>query len=132
MPKATKKDEKKDAPKIIEEQKPQVEKSPEPEPEEKEVQEVFIDLDSIPLVFNKKTVELWLGNAQARLTNAVTSAMLLPQALPPKQTVTLLVFAIAAIKDGGIVVVPEVFLGNEYLEGLSYLGPVGDFFAFRK
>ena len=131
MPKAKKQDEIKETPEVIEEQsEPQVEESP--EPEEEKVQDAFIDLDSIPLVFDKKTVELWLSKASARITNAVVSAMLLPQALPPKQSVTLLLFAIAAVKGGGIVVVPEVFLGNEYLEGLSYLGPVEDFFAFRK
>lgn len=130
MPKAKAKDEKPEVEEVVEE--PQVEESPEPEPEEKEVQEQFIDLDSIPLVFNKKTVDLWLSSAGARLVNKVSSVMLIPQALPPKQSVTLLVLAIQAVVPGGIVVVPEVFLGNEYLENLSYLGPVGDFFAFRK
>ena len=131
MPKAKDKDEKQKVEKVIEE--PKVEESPEPEPKEKKkVQEQFIDLDSIPLVFDKRTVALWLSKAGARMVNKVGSAMLLPQALPPKQSVTLLLFAIQAVRGGGIVVVPEMFLGNEYLENLSYLGPVGDFFAFRK
>ena len=129
MAKAKEKDKKSEVEEVVE--VPEVEESPEPEPKE-EVQEQFIDLDRIPLVFDKKTVDLWLGKVGARVVSVFDSAMLLPQALRPKQSVTLLLFAIQAVKDGGIVVVPEVFLGNEYLEGLDYLGPVGDFFAFRK
>jgi len=129
MAKAKEKGKKPEVEEVVE--VPEVEESPESEPE-KEVQEQFIDLDSITLVFDKKTVDLWLGSFGARMVNAVDSAMLLPQALRPKQSVTLLLFAIQAVRNGGIVVVPEVFLGNEYLEGLDYLGPVGDFFAFRK
>jgi hypothetical protein len=114
----------------VEEQEPAPEKE---EPQEETIpEEAFIDLDQISLVFDKSTVELWLSKAGSRIINAVPDALIIPQALPEKQAQTILVFAISAVKPGGMVVVPESLLGSEFLEPLDLEGAVGDFFAFRK
>jgi len=116
-------------PEVVESPEPEVEEEPKDEPE---VNETSIDLDAIPLVFDKDTVALWLSKAYARLVNQMDGALLISSALPEKQAQTVLVWAIAAVKPGGVVVVPEVLMGSEYLEPLEYEGAVKDFFAFRK
>lgn len=100
--------------------------------EDEAPEEVIIEPKDVQLVFSEDVVTLWLSKSHARLVNAVDSVMLEEEALPQGHMVALLVWALAALRPGGVILVPEVFLGSEYLEPLAYLGPSRSFFAFRK
>ena len=118
-------------PEVVEDPEPEVEDEPEVE-EQPAADDPVINIDEIALVFDESTVSLWLSKAHVRLHEKVDSVLLVSRFLPEKQAQSILVWAIGAVRPGGLVVVPEVLMGSPYLEDLQYEGAVEDFFAFRK
>lgn len=119
-------------PEVVESPEPEMEIEPEVEEQPAAAEEPFINLDEVTLVFDQVTVDLWLAKAHARLHEKVDSALLMSAYLPEKQSQSILVWAIGAVRPGGIIIVPEMLMGSPYLEDLQYEGAVEDFFAFRK